>query len=313
MKKAIIIIGIMLVVLASCEKTDVEISGIIIDKTNFPNDSFRESILRNVDDDKNGYLSETEIKNIRKIRGSENYCEFTIYKEQEKSEYTIRDEEKSYGKSYGFSGIDEFVYLEEINIESEFEMFGESESNIDLKNHSNLKKVELEIPDNNLSFDFSDLENIESIFVKNNKSPDLEDGIRWIDSVKISNSPKLCELHLEKVDNLIMEVAPSLSKVYLEGVTHFPVDVITSGSKLKELYINSYGLSDISEMIFEENDNFESLTLMDNPKLNKVDLSACPNVEYLCCCQDNPCKIYVACKEKIEKVIIDDNIELIEK
>ncbi len=270
------------VVLPTFGKIGVDATGgVAINEENFPDPNFRACIVRDFDDDKNGYLSDSEIQLIWNV-----HCENSDV--------------------YSVKGIEHFPYLKGLWCK------GNHITELDLSGNPDLRGIWCSFNDFK-SLDFSDcpkLEwvycfncNLESLNVRNNpemayiecnanpklKELDLSQNFKLenlfcsecgLTSLDLTTCPLLCELAAFKNDLVSLDVSnnPNLKRLdYWHNARLGNVDV----SNLHGLQYLNCAWTNVTKLDVSNNPELVELVCSYNKGLKSVDLSHNPKLAYL--------------------------------
>ena len=268
-------------------EVEVEKDGIAINEMNFPDTKFRESI-NEFDTDKNGYLSESELQNVKRLS-------LTCYPDDTKVK--------------SIKGIEYFTNLEYLNI-------GEQKiSDVDLSKNTEL--VELIVNDNQIkNLDISKNVKLKLLWCYNNQlteldvsnQPDLTSLFCYhneLKSLNLSKNLKLYEICCwdNKLGSLDVSKNTGLSLLDCRsnGIQNLDVTMLPS---LKELFISDNLIKELDvskNTVLQElsclNNELTTLNLngnktlrrldCENNKLTEIDVSQNTELEWLFCARNN--------------------------
>lgn len=267
MKKSLIIIATLVLIGLTSFDCKADTKNIDVNSANFPGESLRRYILEEVDNNKDGMLSEGERLAVKNI------CINNISDEEDdsidnKKEYEQLSAEEKYQryKVINLKGLEIFPNIEEINL-----VVGDKLVNLNTINKlTDLKKISLGNVHNKINYNFSQLNNLkylnlreiecDNITIKNNGSLSKVDLYMVTgNKIAINNNKKIKHVKTEflNIKNFRCNNNKSLKGLELSGDT--------SGGTFKKK-------NSIKKMSIHNNPNLKKIDIFFFKKLKKIDL-----------------------------------------
>ena len=260
-------------------KINDEITDVVLNEANFPDDAFREILAENFNIENNGkgIISVEKIRNTKRLNLKYNK-----------------------NKIYTLKGIEKFIFLENLSCEGEFIEKIDFSKNINLKelNFKNNQTREIILPNNSLETIELEGNNIQNIDLKNN------------------TKLKILNLSSNKIENINLEKFDLLENLYLNKNSIQKIN-LSKNVNLKNLNIESNPLLDINleeninlESLFLGNDNISSINLKNNKNLLHLNINKSNITELDLSSNKKLNNLYLEENDNLEKINLRENINL---
>lgn len=223
-------------------------TGVEVNETNFPDETFRNYVRENFDSNLDGKLSEAEIKGAEEV--------------------SLPEEEVSSVK-----GIEYLSALKKLNLNSTHV------SEVDVTKNPELERLDLGMI-NEMDEEFNMTYTLSSIDVtKNPKLKYLDITYSNVDQIDVTKNPELEELHvfMSKISNLDLSNNKKLRRLDANNTNLEKVDV----TKNLELFALNLEYTDVSSVDVTKNPKLYEIYLTGDDKITSINLTKNPKLGHL--------------------------------
>ena len=256
MKKNIIFLMALFTISLISINCKAEIKNIKINNTNFPSESLRNFISKEVDRNRDGLISEDE-RLVIKLIAINNISDEEDDSIDNKAEYEKLSEEEKYQryKMIDLKGVEMFPNIEEINL-----VVGDKLDNLNKINKlTKLKKISFGNVHKKINYNFSKIKNLRSLSLKEMDCKDV--------TIKGNSKLSKVDLYMVKANKITINNNKKLKKINTEflRIKNFQCK---NNKLLKEMEI--YG--DMSFGTYKKSNSIKKMYIHNNPKLKSVDI-----------------------------------------
>lgn len=255
MKKSLIIVVTLILIGVMNFECKADAKKIEVNSENFPSESLRMYILKEVDNDKDGLLSEDERLAVKNV-GINNISDEEDDSIDNKSEYEKLSVEEKYQryKVINLKGLEMFPNIEEINL-----VVGDKLVNLKTINKlTKIKKITLGNVHHKINYSFSKLNNLNSL-----KLSEIE-----CTNLTIKNNKRLSYVDLYAVTGNEIVINNNKVKHVKAEFLNIKKFQCNNNKSLKDIELSG----DTSDGTYKKADRIKKMSFHNNSKLKKIDI-----------------------------------------